>query len=196
VPRLVIMSGPRAGEELHFSHQLRVGRVDADLEVADAHLSRRHAAIGPAPSGGLQIRDLGSANGTFVNGHPVTGPVRLVDGDEIVLGATVARLEGVTPEAAPPPPAPPPPPPQRPAAPPPPPPAPPPPPPQRPAAPPPPPPAPPPPAPAHPGDIGPFAPPRAPRRRTAATRQSAATVVVFAAIAIDALALVVYFAAR
>ena len=48
-------------------------------------MSRHHARIRPG-EGGIWIEDLGSRNGTFVNGIKVTGPVRLEDGDKIHVG--------------------------------------------------------------------------------------------------------------
>jgi predicted component of type VI protein secretion system len=48
-------------------------------------VSRLHAVIERYPTG-FCVRDLGSANGTFVNGEPVTGETRLRTGDELRLG--------------------------------------------------------------------------------------------------------------
>jgi len=69
-----------------------IGRgPDCDLVLADARVSRLHARI--APRGGrLVLADLGSTNGTAVNGAPVREIV-LGPGDRIVLGATVLLVE-------------------------------------------------------------------------------------------------------
>ncbi len=69
-----------------------IGRgPDSDLVLADARVSRLHARI--APRGGrLVLVDLGSTNGTAVNGAPVREIV-LGPGDRIVLGATVLLVE-------------------------------------------------------------------------------------------------------
>ena len=66
-----------------------LGRApDAEIWVDVAGVSRRHACIrvdGPQAS----VEDLGSKNGTFLNGQPVREPAALADGDQIRLGAVV-----------------------------------------------------------------------------------------------------------
>jgi pSer/pThr/pTyr-binding forkhead associated (FHA) protein len=52
-------------------------------------VSRRHASI-LVDARGATLEDLGSRNGTLLNGRPLTAPAPLADGDEIGLGA--ARL--------------------------------------------------------------------------------------------------------
>src|SRR5262249_16376261 len=44
----------------------------------------------PAPAGGLVVEDLGSTNGTFVNGRRITGPTAIRPGDRVTLGRAVA----------------------------------------------------------------------------------------------------------
>jgi len=56
-----------------------------DLPVPDANISRQHAELF-WDGEGWSLRDLGSTNGTSVNGHRLTGPVELHDGDNITLG--------------------------------------------------------------------------------------------------------------
>jgi hypothetical protein len=69
-----------------------IGRAtDAGVRVSDTSVSRRHAEIRPA-SGGWTIVDLGSTNGTRVNGAPVTER-KLEDGDTITVGDAVLRFE-------------------------------------------------------------------------------------------------------
>jgi pSer/pThr/pTyr-binding forkhead associated (FHA) protein len=64
-----------------------IGRdAGSDIHLPDRQVSRRHAIIRRAPGGHL-IEDLGSTNGTWVNGVAVEGPVRLSDGDEISVAA-------------------------------------------------------------------------------------------------------------
>jgi hypothetical protein len=53
--------------------------------LLDSSVSRLHAVIERYPTG-FCVRDLGSANGTFVNGEPVRGETRLRTGDELRLG--------------------------------------------------------------------------------------------------------------
>ncbi|MGH9075986.1 MAG: FhaA domain-containing protein [Acidimicrobiales bacterium] len=73
---------------------LAMGRLpECDLVLADPNVSRRHAEVRPAPAGGYEVTDLGSTNGTKVNGVAVRGPVPLRDGDEITAGGTSLRFE-------------------------------------------------------------------------------------------------------
>jgi pSer/pThr/pTyr-binding forkhead associated (FHA) protein len=52
---------------------MRIGRTDDnDLVVDDLGVSRRHAELRKSPTGSYEIIDLGSHNGTFVNGRRVT----------------------------------------------------------------------------------------------------------------------------
>ena len=66
---------------------LEIGREDADLVVADPAVSRRHARLEALPDG-LAVTDLGSSNGTQVNGVRISGTVRLQPGDVVLVGAT------------------------------------------------------------------------------------------------------------
>jgi len=59
--------------------------------VNDESVSRRHARI-LVSEDGASLEDLGSKNGTFLRGRPVTRPTRLQDGDEFTLGEVVAPL--------------------------------------------------------------------------------------------------------
>jgi Protein of unknown function (DUF3662)/FHA domain len=64
---------------------------DCTVTLADPRASRQHAEI-RATADGFLVVDLGSMNGTLVNGVPVKEHV-LHDGDEIAIGATVMRFE-------------------------------------------------------------------------------------------------------
>ena len=70
-----------------------VGRhSECDLAIADGRLSRRHATI--RRSGGrFTIEDLGSSNGTDVNGEPVFDPVEIRNGEVISFGGVEAVAE-------------------------------------------------------------------------------------------------------
>lgn len=81
-----------------------IGRADrsCDLVIPDARISRRHAAI-MLRGGRFMIRDLGSMNGTFINGERVSGSYGLVPGDEVTLPPhkmlfVLAGMEGTTKE--------------------------------------------------------------------------------------------------
>jgi pSer/pThr/pTyr-binding forkhead associated (FHA) protein len=63
----------------------------ADAVLAEATISRAHAAIGYEPGGGFFVQDLGSTNGTLVNGAR-TERAALRDGDEIRMGRLELRI--------------------------------------------------------------------------------------------------------
>jgi pSer/pThr/pTyr-binding forkhead associated (FHA) protein len=69
-----------------------IGREGADLTIEDPELSRRHARVRPV-DGGVEVEDLGSTNGTFVNGARVTTPRRLTRGDVVRVGQTDFRVD-------------------------------------------------------------------------------------------------------
>lgn len=73
---------------------LTLGRAsDADGQVIDDNVSRQHVRFEWDATARLHsVTDLGSRNGTRVNGEQVTGPALLRDGDEITLGATTIRF--------------------------------------------------------------------------------------------------------
>ena len=84
---LLLQSGPLAGRGLAVDDELVVGRELADLTIDDAELSRRHAVI-RAVDGKLQVTDLGSLNGTWVNGRLINAPTLVGPGDVIEVGRT------------------------------------------------------------------------------------------------------------
>lgn len=64
-----------------------------ELAVADANVSRRHAEVRRGGDNTWLVADLGSTNGTKVNGVKISGSRQLEDGDEITVGATTVRFE-------------------------------------------------------------------------------------------------------
>src|SRR5262245_59058057 len=64
---------------------------DAAVFVDDVNVSRQHARI-TVGDDGATLEDLGSKNGTTLNGDVIEGPTRLTDGAVIVLGATVLKF--------------------------------------------------------------------------------------------------------
>ncbi len=87
---LTVRQGPRPGQRFSLAKPtIIIGReVGNDVVVSDPQISRRHASL---TWDGRQfiIQDLGSANGTFVNGVRLTAPHVLQQGDVIGLGSTV-----------------------------------------------------------------------------------------------------------
>jgi S-DNA-T family DNA segregation ATPase FtsK/SpoIIIE len=91
-PVLEVIEGPDAGRVAELGSGLVIGRdAGADLTLDDTQVSRRHAHVSTV-SGGFVIEDLGSSNGTFVNGTELSGRTRLYPGDQLVLGTTVIQL--------------------------------------------------------------------------------------------------------
>jgi beta propeller repeat protein len=87
-PRLIVRSGGRVVEEIELKADLSIGRAeDNQLQVPDPKASRHHARIDRQESGYI-LTDLGSANGTKVNGIQIKGGHRLEHGDRIVIGDT------------------------------------------------------------------------------------------------------------
>lgn len=91
---LLVRSGPSAGLRYEINHpRIIVGRRSKDtdanapmLRIDDARVSRQHLEIFAKP-GGLYVRDLGSANGTWLNGRRLgSEPVLLEDGAELRVG--------------------------------------------------------------------------------------------------------------
>ena len=86
-----------------FDEQTLVGRPAAGVRTpvpvaGDAGVSRRHAVLVRHGDGSLSVRDLGSANGTAVNGQDITPgvDVTLTDGDRVAIGAwTVLTVKAV-----------------------------------------------------------------------------------------------------
>jgi predicted component of type VI protein secretion system len=93
---LEIVEGTGAGRMVALAGPVTVGRSgDADLVLADELVSRRHAQLTPSGSGAV-VEDLGSRNGTFVNGEAVHGPTHLVPGDQLQVGVTLVELRSAT----------------------------------------------------------------------------------------------------
>jgi len=89
---LVITSGQLEGRRIEVSRELVVGRENVDVEIDDAELSRRHFAVRPV-SGGLEVEDLGSRNGTRVDGTRIDGPTRVRHGAVVTVGVTMLTVE-------------------------------------------------------------------------------------------------------
>jgi hypothetical protein len=90
-PRLYVMAGPRAGETLGLRHGFTFGAAANNDFVADGFASSHHAQIGVDPQGNCWITDLGSTNGTFINGVRVTQKA-LDHGVTLRIGSTEIRF--------------------------------------------------------------------------------------------------------
>jgi pSer/pThr/pTyr-binding forkhead associated (FHA) protein len=90
---LVVRDGPSAGQRVDVVGEVELGRADTDALREDAEASRRHAVVRSGPSG-LEIEDLGSSNGTWVNDERVAGTRPLQAGDRVRIGRTSFEVEG------------------------------------------------------------------------------------------------------
>jgi pSer/pThr/pTyr-binding forkhead associated (FHA) protein len=83
---LVVKRGPNAGSRFLLDQPLTLaGRhPDSDVFLDDVTVSRRHAEF-RREHGQFRVVDIGSLNGTYVNGEPVESAV-LANGDEIQIG--------------------------------------------------------------------------------------------------------------
>jgi GAF domain-containing protein len=95
MPLLYLLSGPNAGDSYEVKDGTNlVGRgPDSDLQIIEQSISRKHARI--LLSGDrLFIEDLGSQNGTQINGHPVGSSfqIEIKEGDFISLGSVLMSL--------------------------------------------------------------------------------------------------------
>jgi pSer/pThr/pTyr-binding forkhead associated (FHA) protein len=88
--RFEVVAGRAVGMSILLDDELLIGRhADGAGRLADDdEISRSHARISLDRSGFCAIEDLGSTNGTFVNGLRISGPQTLSVGDTVELGGT------------------------------------------------------------------------------------------------------------
>ncbi|MGH2703024.1 MAG: FHA domain-containing protein, partial [Actinomycetota bacterium] len=86
---LIVRDGPMRGRRIEVGFdEFSLGREKTDLVIEDdTEISRAHAVVRPV-DGGVEIEDLDSTNGTFVNELKISGPTRLSNGDIIRVGQT------------------------------------------------------------------------------------------------------------
>jgi hypothetical protein len=90
-PTLVLLTDDEPVKTLSVERRIKIGRqADNDLVVVDPGVSRHHAEV-INENGTCTLHDLGSTNGTYVNGAVVTEHA-LRDGDRISLGSTVVEF--------------------------------------------------------------------------------------------------------
>lgn len=92
MPHLVAENGPLAGERLEIETSFTIGRADADLVIADPKLSRRHAVFRVVAQA-LEVEDLGSKNGTFVDGRRIDRSCQLENGARVRFGDSTFVVE-------------------------------------------------------------------------------------------------------
>ncbi len=92
--KLIVVGGKHAGQEVEVpGPRFFIGRAeDCHLRPQSEQISRHHAAI-LIESGFVAVRDLGSRNGTYVNGELLTGEHELKNGDRLKLGPLEFEVE-------------------------------------------------------------------------------------------------------
>ena len=95
---LSVKNGPLAGRRVEVTQRVTLGREEGDVVIEAPTVSRRHAEVRPA-DGGLEIVDLGSRNGTWVNGTRIESATRLAAGDVVALGSVLLVVEWDRPAA-------------------------------------------------------------------------------------------------
>ena len=92
LPSLLALDGPLTGQRFPLAQPLELGRESQQVPLAfDSSASRRHTRIEPQGTQ-VSVSDLGSTNGTFINGQRVTNGIAKT-GDIIKVGATSFRIE-------------------------------------------------------------------------------------------------------
>jgi DNA-binding protein Fis len=95
MPALSLLTGPAAGLKHTLAAEATMGRSPScEVPLDDPKASRRHAQV-IVEAGRVVLRDLGSRNGTFLNGNKVEREIELRAGDRIQIGETVIRFEDV-----------------------------------------------------------------------------------------------------
>lgn len=91
--QFVMRSGPTPGVTFPLEgDQLTIGRDSTNgVAINDAEISRKHARL-MFQGGKYVLEDLGSTNGTFVNGQRLAGPVVLKPGDVVSLGEQIVLM--------------------------------------------------------------------------------------------------------
>jgi serine phosphatase RsbU (regulator of sigma subunit) len=101
---LIVKQGPTPGQEFVLAEgDVVIGRTpDVAISIVSQAVSRRHAQVSLS-HGDVILEDLGSVNGTYVNGKRLTAPHTLSDGDEVRVGDCVLAYRGdsPSPESAP-----------------------------------------------------------------------------------------------
>lgn len=89
---VVVRSENQSGLDFTVTDATVLGRSDeADIVIDDPYASEFHLRL-VAQEGGLTLHDLGSTNGTYLNGRRVTAPTELRRGDAVQVGKTVMEI--------------------------------------------------------------------------------------------------------
>jgi diguanylate cyclase (GGDEF)-like protein len=85
---LIVLAGTNVGEMYRVDSEMSIGRsVNADIQLLDEGISRKHCVLRKGPTGKVVIEDNRSTNGTYANGERISLH-HLADGDKIQVGST------------------------------------------------------------------------------------------------------------
>jgi len=98
IAKLIVASGKSAGRTIAIKrNKLLIGRAEqCDVRPLSEEVSRRHCAITVGPAE-IWVEDLGSRNGTLVNGVKITERTKVVDGDIVTVGSLELRVSCAAP---------------------------------------------------------------------------------------------------
>jgi DNA-binding response OmpR family regulator len=86
LPFLVAQMGPLIGRKWAITAELLIGRgEDCDIVISDRQVSRFHLKLIPHIDKPVEIKDLGSKNGSFLNGKKINESAYIKDGDQIKI---------------------------------------------------------------------------------------------------------------
>jgi len=102
IAKLIVASGKSAGRAIAIKrNKLLIGRAEeCDVRPLSEEVSRRHCAITVGPTE-VWVEDLGSRNGTFVNGTKLTERTKVVDGDIVRVGSLELKVSCTLPPQQP-----------------------------------------------------------------------------------------------
>ncbi len=90
---VVVRSDTLAGQRYPLDRPKVIGRSDdADIIIDDSYASEFHLRVG-MQEGEVMLSDLGSTNGTYLNGRRVTVPTVIAKGDSIQIGKTIFEVQ-------------------------------------------------------------------------------------------------------
>lgn len=93
MPAILLLTGPSAGKRFDITTEATLGRSPScEIPLEDHKVSRRHAKI-EVKDGQARVTDLGSRNGTVVNGEKIEAEAILLPGDRVQVGETTALYE-------------------------------------------------------------------------------------------------------
>ena len=89
---VIVKSDSQSGLEIPIDSVIVMGRSDqADIVLDDSYASEFHLRFS-VDDGTLYVQDLGSTNGTYVNGRRITAPVSVGRGDAVQVGKSVMEV--------------------------------------------------------------------------------------------------------